>query len=377
MTSISSYDTKNGIRYRVRYTKPDGSQTDKRGFKRKRDAELWASENVITAKARGMYVDPMDSKITIGELGEEYYRKKMLIAKETSKGVIDSIWKTRILPYWGGVRLCDVNRQSVQHWVQLLNDGDPSVTPSGKPLGPVTIRGTFNFLHGIMQDAVTDRRISANPCDGIVLPKRKKRRHTYLTVNELYKLADACGWRRDVILTLGLCGMRCGELIGLTVGDVDLANRRIRIHRAVSRSGHRTIIDTPKNGEPRTIMYPSALDEIMHARCDGRELDMVLFPAKTKGDYTFIRLNSATSRGFWFQKAVEHSGLKKMTLHDLRHTAASIMVSSGANVKAVQRQLGHKTASMTLDTYADLFDDDLDELGAEMDALISRELMGK
>ena len=61
----------------------------------------------------------------------------------------------------------------------------------------------------------------------------------------------------------------------------------------------------------------------------------------------------------WFLTALSTAGLPKMTFHDLRHTAASLAVSVGANVKAVQRMLGHASAAMTLDTYADLFDDDL------------------
>ena len=67
MTTISSYTTQSGVRYRVRYRKPDGSQTDKRGFKRKRDAEQWAAEHVTTAKAQGSFIDPQDAKITVGE----------------------------------------------------------------------------------------------------------------------------------------------------------------------------------------------------------------------------------------------------------------------------------------------------------------------
>lgn len=66
-----------------------------------------------------------------------------------------------------------------------------------------------------------------------------------------------------------------------------------------------------------------------------------------------------------------------MTLHDLRHTAVSLMVSSGANVKAVQRQIGHKSAAMTLDTYADLFEADLDKLGERMGEMLLRESVGK
>jgi site-specific recombinase XerC len=61
-----------------------------------------------------------------------------------------------------------------------------------------------------------------------------------------------------------------------------------------------------------------------------------------------------------------------ITPHDLRHTAASLAVSAGANVKALQRMLGHAKASMTLDTYADLFDDDLDAVAASLDAAITK-----
>jgi integrase len=59
-----------------------------------------------------------------------------------------------------------------------------------------------------------------------------------------------------------------------------------------------------------------------------------------------------------------------MTIHDLRHTAATLMVQAGANVKAVQRQLGHKDATTTLNTYADLFDDELDDVALRMGRII-------
>lgn len=78
------------------------------------------------------------------------------------------------------------------------------------------------------------------------------------------------------------------------------------------------------------------------------------------------------SRDGWFAAAVRRAraadaDFPHVRLHDLRHTAASLAISSGANVKAVQRMLGHASASMTLDTYADLFDDDLDGVAAALD----------
>ena len=68
----------------------------------------------------------------------------------------------------------------------------------------------------------------------------------------------------------------------------------------------------------------------------------------------------------WWERALDAAVVEWMTPHDLRHTAASLAVSAGANVKAVQRMLGHKSAAMTLDTYADLFDDDLADVAERM-----------
>jgi integrase len=75
------------------------------------------------------------------------------------------------------------------------------------------------------------------------------------------------------------------------------------------------------------------------------------------------------ARRAWFDRAAEAAGLAGLTPHELRHTAASLAVSAGANVKAVQRMLGHARAAMTLDVYADLFDDDLEAVAERLDAL--------
>ncbi|MEV8268329.1 tyrosine-type recombinase/integrase [Microbacterium sp. NPDC076911] len=69
----------------------------------------------------------------------------------------------------------------------------------------------------------------------------------------------------------------------------------------------------------------------------------------------------------WFKTALATAELPLMTIHDLRHTAASLSVQSGANVKAIQRMLGHTSAAMTLDVYSDLFDEDLDAVSAALD----------
>lgn len=81
--------------------------------------------------------------------------------------------------------------------------------------------------------------------------------------------------------------------------------------------------------------------------------------------------------GGYLMRALTDAGLPRMTVHDLRHTAASLAIASGANVKAVQRMLGHASAAMTLDVYADLFDDDVDAVSAALDQVRTTAIVSK
>jgi integrase len=104
---------------------------------------------------------------------------------------------------------------------------------------------------------------------------------------------------------------------------------------------------------------------------EGKSRDDLLFPGD---DGKHLRRPHPESG--WFAKAVKASGVPRVTPHDLRHTAASLAVSAGANVKAVQKMLGHASAAMTLDVYPNLFDDDLEAVATALDAARSRESVG-
>ena len=102
-------------------------------------------------------------------------------------------------------------------------------------------------------------------------------------------------------------------------------------------------------------------------RCEGRSADDLLFPARGGG---YLKRPSYDSTG-WFNRAVERAKVQTITPHDLRQTCASLAVSSGANVLAVSRMLGHEDPSITLRIYADLFDSDLDAVPVSLDARIA------
>lgn len=114
---------------------------------------------------------------------------------------------------------------------------------------------------------------------------------------------------------------------------------------------------------------------LLKTPCEGKGQDDPLFADRAGG---FMRRPKASNGSrSWFVSALAEARLERLTPHDLRHTAASLAVSSGANIKAVQRMLGHKSAAMTLDTYADLFDDDLDAVAMRLDESGREKNVGK
>ncbi|PLS25994.1 tyrosine-type recombinase/integrase [Bifidobacterium parmae] len=367
MANIAKYETSKGERrWMVRYRKPDGSQTKRRGFKRKLDAERWAAEHVTVAKAEGRYVDPTAGRATVGSLWPAWVAAKKTRCKASYIDSLEREWRHRVEPRWGSRELASITRGEVQEWVSLLSAGDGDGAP---PVSATVVLRAEGILSALCRQAVRDRLIPANPCDDLELPRKRRKEHRYLTAPELVRLADEAGWRRVIVLTLGLTGIRWGELVGLTVGDVDLEHRRLWVRRSATEVKGELVVDTPKSDQWRKVVYPALLDDDLRALCEGRADDAILFEAR-EGGY-LRRTHGPNSTASWFYWARKRAGITgEMTVHDLRHTAASLMVASGANVKAVQRQLGHASASMTLDVYADLFDDDLDAVGDAMNALL-------
>ena len=120
----------------------------------------------------------------------------------------------------------------------------------------------------------------------------------------------------------------------------------------------------------RSVPFPKFLAEMLAQKCEGKHRDDLVFAGEDGGYLRSARVHEDNMS--WFAGAVKRSGIPRITPHDLRHSAASFAVSAGANVKAVQKMLGHSSAAMTLDVYADLFDDDLDAVADALDNAVSR-----
>ena len=350
-----------GMRWLARYVDDQGREHS-RAFGRKVDAQSWLDKQ-ISDQVTGTWTDPALSSVTFGTMAERWLSTKATRSAKTVAGY-RSLLDTVVLPRWKDVPLRDVRFDDLQVWITGLSV-DGSVRFEGKGLSASRVRQAHQLVGAVLKFAVKARHIAANPADGVELPRLPESEQRYLTHEQLHRVAVASGRLRTLVLVLGYCGLRFGEAAALRVADVDLDARRMRVRRSVTYVRETGLVEGPtKNHTARTVPVPAFVARLLETEMDGRDGKALVFSSARGGGY--LTLGQAR---YAFQKAVAAvEGCDGVRLHDLRHTCASLAISAGANVKVVQRLLGHKTAVLTLDRYGHLFPDDLDAVAEAFDA---------
>lgn len=311
-----------GLRYRVRW------RGQSRAFRTKREAETyWLT-------VRTTRPEPEAPDVTVGELVDQWLATKRGLSAKGYEACTGAAGHVR--EAFGDRVAGDVTRVQVATWLAAMP-------------GSASLRAkAVQCLSGAMKIGLEAGQVSKNPCEDIGRPKQHRHDARFLTPEQLSSLAAECGdWQR-MTMFLGTTGVRIGEAARLTKGDVDKRRRRARVRKS-------------KNGEPRDVPIPPSVLALLDL--SGAE-DEPLFAAAHGGR---VNVNNWRSRVFY--PAVKRAGLGQMRPHDLRHTAASLAIRSGADVKVVQTMLGHKSAAMTLDIYGHLWDKGLDDVAKRMDGL--------
>lgn len=353
MGSIHHYSTVHGDRYLVRYKKPDGVHAGRRGFLSRGDASAYLSF-IDSSIARGRYVDPMSAQVTVSDLAPAWLAFQTAVLKPSSSHSLRSAWRVHVDPYWATTCLADLTHGQVREWVTELAESH----------GASTVIRAHGVLAGILDVAVRDRRLSENPARGIRLPRKTPALRTYLTHDQVTLLATHAR-HPGLVYLLAYTGMRWGEAIALRVRDVEPGRRRMHVQQSAVTVNGSIHLGSTKTHRSRSIAYPQFLAPFVEDAIADKHPDTLIFGNGRD------HLGLPNSQNGWFASAVKRSqsedpGFRRVTPHDLRHTAASLAIRAGANVKAVQRMLGHASAVMTLDTYGHLFDDDLDTVAGAM-----------
>jgi integrase len=338
-----------GARWLVRWREANGRQR-KKSFHRKVDAEQFAV-TVQHGLRSGSYIAPEAGRITVGEWAGRWFAAQGHLAPSTAERYRIAIAK-HIVPRWGAVNLSAVTHAEVQSWVSDL----------AREWSGASVIKVHRVFSQIMAWAVRDSRIAANPADGVRLPHPAIPDHRYLSHEQVAALADRCGEYGIVVRFLAYTGLRWGELAALKVGRVDLARRRAVVAESVTEINGALVWGNPKTHERRSVPIPRFIAAELAERIAGRAADALVFPSP-QGRVLRVR----NFRRRVLDRAVREVGLVGFHPHELRHTAASLAIASGADVKIVQQMLGHKTATMTLDLYGHLFPDRLDDIADRMD----------
>jgi integrase len=369
-----------GNRWRARYVDDSGKEHAK-GFARKVDAQRWLDKQV-SDQVTGTWTDPALSAVSFGVIAERWISTKATRAPKTVAGY-RSLLDTVVLPRWRDVALRELGFDDLQVWISGLSV-DGSMRFEGKGLRASRVRQAHQLMGSVLRFAIKARHLTANPADGIELPRLPEAQQRYLTHEQLHRLAIATGRFRTFVLVLGYCGLRFGEATALRVADVDLGARRIRVSRSVTYVRATGPVEgTTKNHTARMVPMPKFLAPLMATEIQGRDSEALVFPARRGGYLTpgevrwvfdpAVQAVRATVKALR-QQEMERTGHAQtpecpiVTPHELRHTCASLAISAGANVKVLQTLLGHKTATLTLDRYGHLFPDDLSRIADAFDA---------
>jgi integrase len=368
MASIEKRIRDGQTSWRAHYRTPAGAQRNKT-FRRKVDAERFLA-SVESAKVVGTYVDPALAKVTVGAWAQRWLDGQAHL-KPTTRSRYEGVVRKHIHPKWDRVQLANVSHGDVQAWVTELT----------KDHSPATVHKIHRVLSLVLDMALKDGRLARNVASGVNLPRVGRHEHRYLTHEQVDDLATATGHPAEpskhsnldtrtnetyrlVVLFLAYTGVRFGEMAALRVARLDLQRSRAVIIESVTPvQGQGLVWGATKTHQRREVPIPRFLTAELAAHVQGKRPDDLVFAGIRNGQ----PLRVSTFRTA-FTAAARAIGVPDLHPHQLRHTAASLAIASGADVKVVQQMLGHSSATMTLDTYGHLFEDRLDEVGDALDA---------
>lgn len=312
----------------------DRKRTTKRGFSTKREAKDWLDDFCL--------VKADDLNMSFSSLVDAYFEDMAHRLKLNTIMTKRQIVITKILPYFKDKAVCDISAVDIRKWQAVMIAEGSSET---------YLRTINNQLSTIFNYAVRFYDLKVNPCTkaGSIGSKNAVSKD-FWTVEEFKTFADGLYDNWDAYIGFNLLfwtGMRIGELLALNVKDFDLKAKTVSISKSYQRIKGKDVLTKPKTlNSTRVVSLPNFLiedleDYFSHIyEVNDRER---LFP------YTKHYFN------YEMQQVCKRTGVKKIRLHDLRHSHASLLVNMGLGAKVIADRLGHKRIETTLNTYSHLY----------------------
>jgi len=347
---------KDGNKWKVyyRYTDWQGNkkQTTKRGFSTKRDAQAWEREELNKTAT--------NLNMTFESFVDTYTADMQSRVKESTWATKEYMITKKLLPYLGKRKMSDIQPKDIIAWQnEMMNHRDEN----GKAYSQTYLKSLNNQLVCILNHAVKFYGLSSSPAKKVgSMGKKKGSEMQFWTKEEYMKFADEM---RDKSLSyyalqmLYWCGIRMGELLALTPADFDFEKKTVSISKSYQRIKKRDVITSPKTEKSnRIITIPQFLcDEIQDylKTLYSVGFDERMFPI------TKSYLHNEMKRG------ASGAGVKRIRIHDLRHSHISLLIDRGFTAIAIADRVGHESIDITYN-YAHLFPSRQEEMADKLDA---------
>ena len=327
------------VYYRVTDWKGDRKQSTKRGFQTKRDALAWEREFLNKTQA--------DLSMTFASFVDTYTVDMKNRIKENTWHTKEHIIRTKILPYFGKRKISDIQPRDIIAWQNEMIKGRDK---NGKKYSPVYLKTLHNQLSAIFNHAVKFYGLKENPAAKVGnMGKARSREMLFWTQEEYQKFAFAIMDKPVSYYAFEMlywCGIREGELLALTAGDFDFERGTVTINKSYQRIDGRDVITEPKTLKSnRVIKMPDFLVEEIK-----EYLSKIYGLQKNDRVFTISKnyLHREMTRG------ADEAGVKRIRIHDLRHSHISLLIEMGYSAVAIADRVGHESINITYN-YAHLF----------------------
>lgn len=344
----------------------DGKRPSKSGFETEREALEWKRKE-LSKVDQGF--DYFAGKITLDEYMNQWFEVHKNQLRDSTIYQYQRIMKSYIIPYLGKYQLNNLKSARIgQHYAELVKEG----------VGLRTIGIVHAVLHVALKDAVRNEYIVKNHASGVRVPKREKPEMKVWKQGDVMQFLIAAQISPYYALyhLAVMTGMRQGELLGLQWSDLDWIAGTIQIKRQVSQLRGRGWQFTPPkthSGRRSIRLWTNVLDVLkdqkehiyalaMVAGKDWKDHDLI-FPSSVG-----TPINPSNLRKD-FKEVIERAGIERIRFHDLRHTAASLMLNNGIPTIIVSKMIGHSRPSTTMDIYGHLIPGMQDEAAKMMDEI--------
>ena len=327
------------VYYRVTDWKGDRKQSTKRGFPTKREALAWEREFLNKTQA--------DLSMTFASFIETYTVDMKNRIKENTWQTKEHIIRTKILPYFGKRKISDIQPRDIIAWQNEMIKGSDK---NGKKYSPVYLKTLHNQLSAIFNHAVKFYGLKENPAAKVGnMGKTRSREMLFWTQEEYQKFAFAVMDKPVSYYAFEMlywCGIREGELLALTAGDFDFERGTVTINKSYQRIDGRDVITEPKTPKSnRMIKMPDFLIEEI------KEYLSKLYGLQ-KSDRVFNITKNYLHREM--TRGADEAGVKRIRIHDLRHSHISLLIEMGYSAVAIADRVGHESINITYN-YAHLF----------------------